>query len=354
MARRAASSKPAAADAPLRIVVLYGDEPMLKRQHFEALRQTLRDRYGEVETLTFDGAGTALADVLDELRSYGLMQQYKLVVVDDADQFVSAYREALQRYAAAPVDHGTLLLRSVKWNKGNLDKAIEKVGYLTKCEPLKQPAAERWLIERAASHHRRKLDQSTAKLLVRRLGVDLARLDAELAKLSLLAAEDQPIETILIDQVVGRGSDEDAWAVQEAVLAAINRSERVSGAREASEGASRGTGGGDAILKIHELVDLSGQPAALVAYFIADLIRKLHVGLMMKRQGAPDKQIAEALKLWGGREIAFMAVLRKLNDRSTTALFDRVMEMDHRAKTGRGETMRNLECFCTLFADELK
>src|SRR5689334_6421379 len=120
MAKRASSSK-SGPSADTRILVLYGPEEMQKRQALADLRAALAGKDGEVETVNFDGKSAALADVFDELRSMSLMQNPKIVLVDDADVFVTAHREPLERYAANPSDTATLVLRSTKWNKGNLD-----------------------------------------------------------------------------------------------------------------------------------------------------------------------------------------------------------------------------------------
>lgn len=347
-------------DAATRICVLHGAEPMLKRQHLQRLGEVMHAEHGAIETVNFDGTSAELADVLDELRSYGLMQQYKLVVVDDADQFITRYRPAMERYAASPVDNGTLVLRCVRWNRGKLDEAIKKVGCLIKCEALTRPQAAQWLVGRARDEHGRKLDAATAMVLVRRLGVDLMRLDSEVAKLALLVGEQEPIGSDLIDQVVGRGSDEQAWAVQEALLSALTSpgSAPAPGRAPDSSSSRRAgapTAGGAAIEKIHELVDLSGQPAILVAYFIADLIRKLHLALMMKRQGVAEGQIARVLKIWPReRQTLFMGLLRRLNERSTAAIFDQIVELDARSKSGFGDSMRNLERFCVSLADKIE
>jgi DNA polymerase-3 subunit delta len=337
-------------DATTRIGVLYGSEPMLKRQYIEQLVGVMRAAHGDVATINFNGEEAELADVLDELRSYGLMQQYKLVIVDEADQFVMRYRDAMLRYAAAPVDHGTLVFRSVRWNRGKLDAAIKKVGCLIKCEPLTRPEASKWLISRTEAEHGRKINSETAMLLVNRLGVDLMRLDAEVAKLVLLLDDQQPITRELIDEVVGRGSDDQAWAVQQQLMVALTKSAR----SPSVHGASR-SGAGAALATIHNLIDVAGQPDILVAYFVADMIRKLHLALMMREQGASEGQIAGALKIWPReRQSLFMAMLRRLDARSTAALFDQIVEADARAKSGRGTALRNLERFCVCLADKME
>ncbi|MBL4702224.1 MAG: DNA polymerase III subunit delta [Phycisphaeraceae bacterium] len=325
-----------------RICVLYGPEMMLKRQYFQKLRTIMEQTHGEVQTIEFNASDSGLAEVFDELRSYGLMQQYKLVVINDADEFVKEHRQALSRYAENPVDHGTLVMRSSKWNKGNLDKAIAKVGCLIKCDSPSQAVAATWLVAQS-KEHKCNLDKATAQILVTRLGCDLMRLDAELAKLSLLVAPGAKIDQQLIDQVVGRSSDEQAWAVQEAILQAL------------SSGNSLGkTAGGKAIEKIHELVDLSSQPDILVLYFVADLIRKLYIALQMRQAGASDAEIARQMKLWGARQTLFMNLLRRLPPHKAGMLLNQIVKADAGSKSGMGNAMINLECFCTILSNAIQ
>lgn len=339
MAKRASTSKAgggATVDASTRILVLCGAEEMTKRTRLQGLREALVAAHGETETFSFDGRTASLADVLDELRSYSLMQVYKLVVVDEADEFVKRHRDAMERYAEAPVDHATLVLRSNAWHKGNLDKLIDKVGAVIKCDALSPAEAQRELVQRAKSQHNATLSPQAAGMLIERLGTDMATLDSEVAKLALMTPG-KPIEPKLIEETVGRSSDEQAWVVQDAVLESIG-----------------GKDPGDAIAKIHELVDLAGQADVLVTYFVADLVRKLNVAVLAKRAGVPEPELAKRLKLWGPRQHAFMNVVRRLDARKVGRWFDQAVEADSRSKSGLGDPVRNLECFCVRLADDAR
>lgn len=335
MAKRAPTrAKSGSLDATTRILVLCGQEEMVKRQRLTQLRETLEAEHGQVETFQFDGVRATLADVLDELRAYSLMSTYKVVIVDDADEFVKRHREALARYAQGPVDHATLVLRSVTWNKGNLDKLIEKVGAIIKCDNLSDAEARDEVIRRAQHEHGRKIAPAAAALLVERLGPELMKLDTELAKLALMVPVGGTIEPKLIEETVGRTSDEQAWVVQDAALRAMERGNPA-----------------EVLSMVHELVDLAGQPDVLVTYFVADLVRKLNVALMMKRQGQPDLAIGKALKLWGPRQSLFMNVVRKLDAGRAARLLEAVVAADSRSKSGLGDAMLNLECFCVRLTD---
>lgn len=344
MARRttpSSKSKAPALGTDTRICVLHGPEQWLKSRYLQDLRKALDEAHGETETFAFNGETATLADVLDELRSYALMQHHKIVLLDAADVFLKKnedYRRALERYAEKPVDHGTLVLRSDTWNKGNLDKLIAKVGTVIKCEPLKPAEAKAWLVKRCQSEHGRVLAPEAASLLVDRLGTVLMPLDSELAKLALMVMPGEPIDRGLIEQTVGKSSDEKAWEVQEAVLNGL---------------ASRSAGA--AIGKVRELIELAGQAEVLVMYCVADLVRKLNLAAMMKKDGVPDGVIGRELKIWPyERQQLFMGVLRRLNPDALGGMFDHVLEADRRSKSGLGNPLRNLECFCIRLADEVK
>lgn len=324
-------------DINTRLCALHGKEQMLKRQLIDDLKSKLQAKHGEIQTITFQAKTATLADILDEVRSYGLMVTYKLVIVEDADEFVSAHRSAMENYAQDPVDHATLILKADKWNRGNLDKKIAKVGAVIKCESLSQSQAQAWVINKAKTY-KTKIDAKTAGFLVQRAGTDLATLETHLSKLSLMVDKTGPITTKLIEQAVPQSSDEQAWAVQEAIISAL-----LSASQPRAGGPNPG---GAAINAIHQMVVVSKQPEVLVAYFVADLFRKLYQSVLMKQQGVSEQEIGKTMKLWGPRQNAFMALLRKLNKPGASHLFEQIINSDIRSKSGYGSALRNLECFC--------
>ncbi len=325
-------------DASTRILVLAGPEGALRREAMAQLRAAMQAEHGEVELINFNVETAELADVLDELRSFGLMQQYKIVMADNADDFVSTHRKVLERYAENPVSHGTLVLACGVWRPGNIDKLIAKVGVIFPCKELSAADVKSRLIAWTEAEQGRKLSAQAAQALVERVGPNLMRLEQEVAKLSLLTEANESIGTELIDAVVGRSSDEDAWAVQETVMGFIAD--------------SRG-GVAPTIARLRELIDLSRQADTLVAYFVADAIRKLYLGLALQKQGASPFQIAQQMKMWGPKQGAFLGALRKLSEPAAGSMFDQLVRMDARAKTGYADAARNLECFCAVLADQV-
>src|SRR5688500_19550987 len=127
---RAAAAKP--------VHALVGSVSYLQLQK---LSDILRKMPPDVQRVDAEGERAELADVLDELRSFAMFGGGKLVVVRDADAFVSRYREQLEDYLEKPSNSATLVLRlsSLPANQ-RIYKAIAKVGAVESCAPPKDLA----------------------------------------------------------------------------------------------------------------------------------------------------------------------------------------------------------------------
>lgn len=343
------SKKPAALGPQTRVLVLHGVEDVLKREHFEQLRKAVCDAEGaDIEPVYFDGKAAAPAEVFDELRTLGMFQHYRLVVVERADEFVTDHRPLVEAYAANPAPDATLVLRSVKWNSPNLDKLVAKVGAKIKCDLASASEAARWLIAQAKSRHDITLSKPAAETLVARLGRSLGRLGSELGKLAVLVGTGRELDDALINEIAGHGSDDNAWVVQEAILAALASAAGGRGGKARDESVA-----GAMIEAVHELIDVSGQNDVAVLVATGLLFRELHLAAMMRKQGMSQGAITGKLRLWGGKKDHFFVALDRLKPQATARLLRRIVLADGRAKHGFGEPTRNLECFAATLADEM-
>ncbi len=162
------------------IHALVGDDTFLQ---LEALRSLLAQLPEGTQRVDFEGESAELADVFDELRSYSMFGEGKLVVIRDADPFLTRFREQLEDYVAKPSDSATLALRLNSLPKQQrIYKAIVKTGVIVECAPPKD--VRRWILDRA-KHHQLALAPDAAAMLFDYIGDDLGRLDNELAKLAL-------------------------------------------------------------------------------------------------------------------------------------------------------------------------
>jgi DNA polymerase-3 subunit delta len=312
MAKAAPSRMPTPED---RVVLLQGKELFLRTEYTEHLRRLLKAAHGDCEFVKFDGATAAPAEVLDECRSFGLMATHKLVVVDDADLMLNQdTRPMFERYCDSPSDQATLVLRASTWRPGNLDKAIDKVGLVIKCDEIDTASAGKWVVRRAEKTHGVRLDPPAAAMLIDRTGTDLGRLDGELAKLAASAGPGGTITTQLITELVGLTREQEAWAIQSLLLS------------------------GDAPRMLKELRVIMGNGSkdvgVPVSFACCDLARKLMGAAEGMAQGAPPGKITKDLGLWGGSDRPIMDAARRLGPARARELFDAAIAVDAGIKSG--------------------
>jgi DNA polymerase-3 subunit delta len=222
------------------VCVLFGDEPFLKHESLARLRAAvLTGDDGEISYSAFDGDEVELREVLDELATVSMFGGgRRMVLVDDAGEFVSANREALEDYCAKPRAASVLVLSVDSWPANTrLYKKIAETGLQINCNlprrgfgDVDESVVLKWLRARALSKHHTNVADDAAELLLEIVGPQLGRLDQELAKLALLAGEKAENKTgskggekgkisrELVEQTVGGWRAKTAWAMIESAL----------------------------------------------------------------------------------------------------------------------------------------
>ena len=310
--------------------------------YLDRLRESIAQAGIEADVIRFDAQTAKLADVLDECRSFGLMQQHKIVVVDNADEMLKdgddaprgkgalRPRDVVQRYVEAPVESATLVLRAERWNKGKLDKAVEKVGAVVKCEALAPQDAAAWAVGRAKKRYECVLEREAAAALVEKLGSDLGRIDTEVAKLSAAAGPGEPISLGLVHEMVGFSREETVWQIQDLVLQADPET---------------------VLSKLDDLLTISRVPPILARFALVDLARKLHGVGAGFAGGASQAALDANLKLWGSSKMKILSIARRAEPAKLADLLREAVEADFAAKSGgTRDEARALERLAVRFA----
>jgi DNA polymerase III subunit delta len=223
------------------VVVLFGSERFLRQSCLSAVvRQVLGGEEGDDIGLTrFEGKDPDLKSVLDELLTISMWGDKRLVLVDDADDFVTKHRVGLEKALQKPQKKSVLMLVVEKWPKTTrLYKLVEKIGLNLSCEPLKDGEIPRWLIDTAREQFQKDLDRPAASLMLELAGSGLGLLEQELSKLASYVGDRQRITTKDVTQLVGGWRAETTWAMVDAIIAgqvgqALNCLDKLLAAREA-------------------------------------------------------------------------------------------------------------------------
>lgn len=324
-----------------RIALLTGKEFFLHTEYTAKLKELLEKVHGEVPSFRFDGATAQLADVLDECRTFGLMAQYKLVIVDNADQLIKEdSRPLMERYAAAPCDSATLVLRSEKWYSGKLDDLIaQNHGVIKLCEAQGPAMAAAWCVKRCEKRHNATIERNAAELLVNRTGSELARLDMELAKLAAAVTPEKGkpanITMQTVADMVGLTREEEAWVIQDTLL---------SGNAAASIG------------HIRMILDNSRKDSSVpLSWACLDLARKLHAAGQGAKQGMNPWALGGKLKLWPeSRKEGILNAAKRIPPARLAGLFHDAVAMDYKQKSSGADPDRLMELLALRFSQVLE
>ncbi len=208
------------------ICVLFGDESFLKRQVLGELKeQVLQGDDAEFSVSVFNGREATLRDVMDALSTRALFGGGRhLVVVDEADELVSANRPALEDYVTHPRSKSLLVLDAKLWaSTTKLYKRVAESGVQIECRFPPPAKLIKWLCSWSQKRHDARLDPAAAELLAETVEPELGLLNQELAKLAALAGASKTITAEMVHDAVGGWRAKTAWDMLDAALAGDSR-----------------------------------------------------------------------------------------------------------------------------------
>jgi len=210
------------ARAPAKVLplyVVYGDESFLKRQVIHAIKQRALGVEADDSALsTYAGETADFAAIFDELETAPFFTPRRLVIVEEADSFVTANRTLLEKKAPGPWPATSTLVLEVKSWPANtrLAKMVADAPAIACKSPPPYKLPE-WCVRWAAEKHGQKLAMQAAQLLVDLVGPEMGLLDQEILKLATYVGDKKKIEIADVDVLVGQSRGENTWKIFEAI-----------------------------------------------------------------------------------------------------------------------------------------
>lgn len=247
------------------VIALVGDERALKISAIELILKNVLPDEDDSPT-RFVGKDTEVKTVRDELRTVSMWGDRRVVIVDEAEEFVSENRPALEKYAASPAKKSLLILDVKSMPKSTrLYKAILKTGLIVECTELKGAALTRWIQDAATTQFEKKIGKEAVQLMVELVGSNLALLGQELSKVASYVGDLPEIDVEAVRRLVGGWKAETTWAMTDAV-----RDGRL----------------GEALSHLDKLLGSGESPFRIVGG-VSYVFRKMAVATEIARQGLP-------------------------------------------------------------------
>jgi DNA polymerase-3 subunit delta len=237
----------------------------------------------------------------------------RLVIVDNADKFVTQFRDGLEKYLTHPARKSVLVLDVKTWPKTTrLAKAVVKIGLEVECSSLSGAELLRWLSETARAAHGKALARDAAALICDLAGDDLSLLEQELAKLAAYVGTCSTIEADDVRTLVGGWRTETTWAI----AGAIRRGKT-----------------GEALDLLDGLLN-AGESAHKTVAGLTFVFRRLAQAVERVREGAPLDAAVRDVGVFPREVGESSAYLKRLGRSEAQRLFSRLLEADVNLKGG--------------------
>jgi len=263
---------------PRPVCVIVGDDGFLQHEVRRALVAELCADDSDAAPGVVDGDTAELRDVLDALSELALFGgKRRIVVVENADAFVSQYRENLEDYVAMPRADAVLILEVTTWpSNTRLAKAVAGAGLTIKCQTPQQGRElteftrqlKDWLVVAAKREFGGELARPAVEQLVELLPSEPGILYQEVARLALLAGPSQRIDAALVRENVGGWRTRKTWDMIDA----------------AADGRAS-----EALEQLHRLLAAGEEPHALLPQ-MASTFRKFALAVRLFDQAERRRQ----------------------------------------------------------------
>jgi len=295
------------------VYVIFGTDEFLRDHQKAEITAEVLGQADRHLCLSRHGGSVELATVLDDLRTPPFVGERRLVIVDEADDFISTNRKGLEQYLAKPSHTGTLLLMAKSLPSGTrLAKLVAAIGLKVNCSPP-EPAGMLKFLHKQARSLDRQLDGPAADLMMQWLGSDLARARSELEKLALYTEGRAEITLADVSAVVVATAGVSPWALSGALAA------------------------GDAGVALVALDGLLTQPGEefRVAGLIGWHLRRLLKAKYMQAAGQSNEHVFRTLKIGRAGQDSFRRLLKRRSLKQVCGDFRQLIRVDLAMKTGR-------------------
>jgi DNA polymerase-3 subunit delta len=297
------------------IYVIASKEACLVNAECEKLLDHLLEPKQRVTGLfSADAANVSVSFVLDELRTAPFLTDKRVVLVKNADDFLSNNRPLLEKYFDNPCPTGILILTVSSWpSQTKLAKKLSKVGKLISIAKPRPGQLPRRLVDYARHAHGKKLTEEAAALLVELAGDELTGLYSEIDKLSIFASDEKTITVGHVESLTGHNRIFGAFAVIDAVIAGKTA---------------------QAIARLRNMFAQDKAAQYTIVGAFAFHFRRMFNAKVLLGKGVWSGEVAKRLRIWGNKD-SFFAQLRRMSLKQIGSILQQLAEIDFKIKTGQ-------------------
>ena len=297
---------------PTSVLVMFGSERYFRQEILHQIPGASGDD-AELNLTRLVGDKAEIRDVMAELKTVSMFGDQRIVMIEDADEFVSKHRAVLEKYVTQPAKGSMLILDVKSWPKNTkLFKLVEQHAMALECAELTGAALQKWLQKLAKDQYGKQLDRESAALIIALAGDGLNLLEQEVAKLAALVGDVDTITREDVPKVVGGWRTETTWVMLDAV---------------------RDGHPGHAIEALDKLLK-SGEAPQKILGGVTFVFRKFAEATERARTGTPLREAIAAAGVFSNAIGQAEAYLRRIGFERASRILQLLVEADSEMKGG--------------------
>jgi DNA polymerase-3 subunit delta len=297
---------------PTSVLVMFGSERYFRQEILHRSPGASGDD-AELSLTRLVGDKAEIRDVMAELKTVSMFGDQRIVMIEDADEFVSKHRAVLEKYVTQPAKGSMLILDVKSWPKNTkLFKLVEQHAMALECAELTGAALQKWLQKLAKDQYGKQLDRESAALIIALAGDGLNLLEQEVAKLAALVGDVDTITREDVPKVVGGWRTETTWVMLDAV---------------------RDGHPGHAIEALDKLLK-SGEAPQKILGGVTFVFRKFAEATERARTGTPLREAIAAAGVFSNAIGQAEAYLRRIGFERASRILQLLVEADSEMKGG--------------------
>lgn len=321
-AKEAAS---AAAVSPFYLIA--GEDPFLRSQETRHLVDRLLSEEEKQVALwqPREEESGSILEILDELRTVPFLAKRRVVLIQDAEEFLSKHRSVLEGYLENPSPTGVLILTTAKADsRTRLAKLAAKLGGLIEVAQPKPWELPRFACAYCERHFGKRVAFPAAQLLVELVGEEPGRICSELEKLAVYAGEQPTITPEHVQSLAGSSRTFGAFDVIDSLMK---------------------NAPGEALRRLRAMFESDKSADYTVVGAFSYHFRRLFEAKALLEKGLSESAAARKVGVWEKMQERFFEQLRPFTLKQLGQVLGRLGEMDYLIKTGRSTAPAAIERF---------
>ncbi len=295
-------------------VIVGKDKTLLSAECESLIEKLLAPAERMTGLFNADPKQISVTEVLDELRTLPFLAQKRVVIVRDADKFISANRQLLEDYFDNPCPTAVLILTVESWpSNTKLAKKLSKRGKLIAVTDPKGMQLQKRLIQYTSDAHNKRLSRDAAQLIIELAGEQLGRLYTEIDKLAIFSEGQKEITIEHVESLIGRNRLFNAFEVIDSCLAGNSQ---------------------QATNRLREMLTADSSAEYKVVGAFAYHVRRMFGAKVLLQRGLRTDEVAKQVRIWSNSK-AFFEQIQKLTLEQIGSLLELLAHIDYKIKTGR-------------------